>query len=96
LKAFSIFPHIVSALGGSAGNLTAVDILLAVGGHRTYTVKVWSVYMEIEVSAGQTITLTLWRSGVTTSVDVTTTERPPTRDKFAKIRTIVNFINSFL
>jgi S1-C subfamily serine protease len=33
--------------------------------------------MEVEVSPGQSVTLTLWRSGVTESVAVTTTERPP-------------------
>jgi len=56
---------------------TARDIILAVDGHPTFTVEDWSAYMEVEVSAGQTVTLTLWRSGVTESVDVTTTERPP-------------------
>jgi serine protease Do len=56
---------------------TARDIILAVDGHPTFTVEEWSAYMEVEVSAGQTVTLTLWRSGVTESVDVTTTERLP-------------------
>ncbi len=56
---------------------TAMDIILAVDGHTTFTIEDWSAYMEVEVSPGQTITLTLWRSGVTESVAVTTTERPP-------------------
>jgi serine protease Do len=56
---------------------TAVDIVLAVDGHDTLTLEDWSAYMEVEVSAGQTVTLTLWRSGAIEQVDVTTTERPP-------------------
>jgi len=57
--------------------ITAVDIVLAVDGHRTLTLEDWTVYVELEVSPGQTITLNLWRSGVTSSVIVTTMERPP-------------------
>jgi len=64
------------AVSGAQG-LTAVDIILAIDGHPTFTVEDWSAYMEAEVSAGQSVTLTLWRSGVTSSVSVTTTERPP-------------------
>jgi serine protease Do len=56
---------------------TARDIVLAVDGHATFTIEDWSAYMEVEVSPSQTVTLTLWRSGVTESVDVTTAERPP-------------------
>jgi serine protease Do len=56
---------------------TAMDIVLAVDGHPTFTLEDWSAYMEVEVSPSQSVTLTLWRSGVTESVDVTTTERPP-------------------
>jgi S1-C subfamily serine protease len=56
---------------------TAVDIVLAVDGHDTLTLEEWSAYMEVEVSTGQTVTLTLWRSGAIEQVDVTTTERPP-------------------
>jgi S1-C subfamily serine protease len=57
--------------------LTAMDIILAIDGHPTLTRDDMSAYMEVEVSPGQSITLTLWRSGVTASVDVTTTERAP-------------------
>jgi S1-C subfamily serine protease len=56
---------------------TAMDIILAVDGNPTFTIEDWSAYMEIEVSPDQTITLTLWRSDIIESVDVTTTERPP-------------------
>jgi len=64
------------AVSGIQG-YTARDIILAVDGHTTFTVEDWSAYMEVEVSPSQTVTLTLWRSGITESVDVTTTERPP-------------------
>ena len=56
---------------------TAMDIILAVDGHPTFTTEDFTAYMEVEVSPGQSVTLTLWRSGVTESVDITTTERPP-------------------
>jgi serine protease Do len=65
-----------TAPDGSPG-YTAMDIILAVDGHPTFTIEDWSAYMEVEVSPGQSIILTLWRSGVTSSVAVTTTERPP-------------------
>ena len=61
---------------GSSG-YTAMDIVMAIDGHPTFTIEDWSAYMEVEVSSGQVVTLTLWRSGVTSSVAVTTTERPP-------------------
>ena len=64
------------AVSGVQG-YTAMDIILAVDGHPTFTLEDWSAYMEVEVSPGQSVTLTLWRSGVTESVDVTTAERPP-------------------
>jgi serine protease Do len=59
------------------GGLTARDIILAVDDHSTFTLEDWVEYMELEVSPDQTITLTLWRSGTTSTVDVTTTGRPP-------------------
>jgi serine protease Do len=65
-----------TAPDGSPG-YTAMDIILAVDGHPTFTIEDWSAYMEVEVSPSQSVTLTLWRSGVTSSVAVTTTERPP-------------------
>jgi len=65
-----------TAPDGSPG-YTAMDIVMAIDGHTTFTIEDWSAYMEVEVSPGQVVTLTLWRSGVTSSVDVTTTERPP-------------------
>ncbi len=64
------------AVSGTQG-YTAMDIILAVDGHPTFTKEDFTAYMEVEVSPGQSITLTLWRSGVTESVDITTTERPP-------------------
>ena len=64
------------AIDGQQG-YTAVDIILAVDGHPTFSLEDWSSYMEVQVSANQVVTLTLWRSGVTASVTLTTTERPP-------------------
>ena len=65
-----------TAPDGSPG-YTAMDIILAVDGHPTFTTEDFTAYMEVEVSPSQSVTLTLWRSGVTESVDITTTERPP-------------------
>ncbi|MCW4033772.1 MAG: trypsin-like peptidase domain-containing protein [Candidatus Bathyarchaeota archaeon] len=65
-----------AAIQGPQG-LTAVDIILAVNGHSTLTVEDWIAYVEVEVSPNQSITLTVWRSGVTSTVTLTTTERPP-------------------
>jgi serine protease Do len=65
-----------TAPDGSPG-YTAMDIILALDGHPTLSIEDWSAYMEVEVSPGQSVTFTLWRSGVTESVAVTTTERPP-------------------
>ena len=67
-----------TAPDGSPG-YTAMDIVLAIDGHPTFTIEDWSAYMEVEVSPDQSIVFTLWRSGVTASVTVTTTERPPYR-----------------
>jgi len=64
-----------TAPDGSPG-YTAMDIILAVDGHPTFTIEDWSAYMEVEVSPGQSVTLTLWRSGVISSVAVTITDRP--------------------
>ena len=55
----------------------ARDIIQAVDGRPTPTFAEWSAYIEEYVSAGQTITLTLWRSEAIISVEVTTTSRPP-------------------
>ena len=65
-----------TAPDGSPGH-KAMDIILTVDGHPTFSIEDWSAYMEVEVSPGQSIILTLWRSGVTSSVAVTTTDRPP-------------------
>ena len=65
-------PAIVEAQG-----MTAVDIVLAVDDHPTLTLEDWIAYVELEVSPDQTISLNLWRSGVISSVIVTTMERPP-------------------
>jgi serine protease Do len=64
------------AVSGDQG-YTAVDIILAVDGYPMFLEDDLTAYMEFEVSPGQVITLTLWRSGVTSSVTLTTTERPP-------------------
>jgi len=66
----------VTAPDGSPG-YTAMDIILAVDGHPTFTIEDWSAYMEVEVSPGQSVILSVWRSGVISSVAVTTTDRPP-------------------
>ena len=55
----------------------AVDIILAIDDHQVLTIEDWSAYMETKISAGETVTLTVWRSGEINSVQVTTTERPP-------------------
>ena len=65
-----------AAISGTQG-VTAVDIILAVDGHPTFIGEDLTAYMEVEVSPNQVIILTLWRSGVTTSVSITTTARPP-------------------
>ena len=64
------------AVSGDQG-YTAVDIILAVDGYPMFIEEDLTAYMEFEVSPDQVITLTLWRSGVISSVDVTVTERPP-------------------
>ena len=56
---------------------TAMDIILAVDGYPTFIEEDLTAYMEVEVSPNQGITLTLWRSGVISSVTLTTSERPP-------------------
>lgn len=56
---------------------TAMDIILAVDGYPTFIEEDLTAYMEVEVSPNQVITLTLWRSGVISSITLTTTERPP-------------------
>ncbi len=61
---------------GQTGYL-ARDIVLAVDGNPTRTIAEWTVFVEEHVSPGQTIILTVWRSGVTTTVNVTATFRPP-------------------
>ncbi len=54
----------------------ARDIVLAVDGHPTRTIAEWTAYVEEHVSPGQTIILTVWRSGETATVNVTATSRP--------------------
>ncbi|MFA5364254.1 MAG: trypsin-like peptidase domain-containing protein [Candidatus Bathyarchaeia archaeon] len=63
------------AVSGSSG-ITAMDIVLAVDGHATLSLEDWTAYIELKVSPNQLIMLTIWRSGVTTTVSLTTTERP--------------------
>ncbi|RJS84020.1 PDZ domain-containing protein, partial [Candidatus Bathyarchaeota archaeon] len=48
----------------------AQDIILEVDGYPTLTLADLTSYLEEHISAGQTITLTLWRSGEITSVEV--------------------------
>jgi len=63
------------AINGSQG-LTAMDIILSIDGNPTLIAEDLTAYMEIEVSPGQTVSLTLWRSGITESVSIISTERP--------------------
>ncbi len=56
--------------------IIAMDIILAIDGYQVLTIEDWSEYTETQISPGDTITLTVWRSGETVSVEVTTTERP--------------------
>ena len=55
----------------------AVDIILAIDDQQVLTIEDWVAYIETQISAGETVTLTVWRSGELNSVQVTTTERPP-------------------
>jgi len=61
---------------GSIG-YNAMDIILAVDGNAVFAREDWAAYVEEYVSPGQSITLTLWRSGETVDVEVSTTPRPP-------------------
>ena len=54
----------------------AKDIILAVNGEPMLDFSDWQVYIEEHVSPGQTVKLTLWRSGETVTVDITPIERP--------------------
>ena len=54
----------------------AVDIILEVDGHAIFNSQDWASYIEENVSAGQRITLTLWRSGQISYLDIITTNRP--------------------
>ncbi len=65
-----------AAVSGSQG-LTAYDIIIAVDGNPTYINEDLTAYMEVEVSPNEIISLTLWRSGLTEIVTITTTTRPP-------------------
>jgi S1-C subfamily serine protease len=57
--------------------IIAVDIILAVDGVPLFTIEDWVAYVETQISADETITLTVWRSGEIISIEVTTTQRPP-------------------
>jgi S1-C subfamily serine protease len=57
--------------------IIATDIILSVDGYEVLTLEDWSEYTESQISPGDTITLTVWRSGEIVSIEVTTTERPP-------------------
>jgi S1-C subfamily serine protease len=61
---------------GGTSSYTARDIVLEIDGHPTRTIAEWTVYVEEHVSPGQTVTLTLWRSGLIDTIEVTTTNRP--------------------
>lgn len=54
----------------------AKDIILAINGQPMLDFSDWQVYIEEHVSPGQTVKLTLWRSGETVTVDITPIERP--------------------
>ncbi len=57
--------------------ITAMDIILAIDENQVLTIEDWSEYTETQITPGDTITLTVWRSGEIVYVEVTTTERPP-------------------
>lgn len=61
---------------GSIG-YNAMDIIVAVDGNAVFAREDWAAYVEEYVSPGQSITLTLWRSGEIVDVEVNTTSRPP-------------------
>ena len=61
---------------GSIG-YNAMDIIVAVDGNTVFAREDWAAYVEEFVSPGQSITLTLWRSGETVDFEVNTTSRPP-------------------
>jgi len=56
---------------------TARDIILAVDDIQTFSFADWNAYVAEHVSPGQTINLTMWRSGEITQVKVSTTYRQP-------------------
>jgi S1-C subfamily serine protease len=49
----------------------AMDIVVAVNGHRVETYSDFASYVEEHVSPGQTVSLGLWRSGDSASVSIT-------------------------
>jgi serine protease Do len=55
----------------------AIDIILAIDESPTFVAADLTAYLELEISPGQEITLSLWRSDATESVVITTTERTP-------------------
>ncbi len=65
-----------AAVNGTQG-LTAFDIILDIDGNPTYITEDLTAYIEVEVSPNEIISLTVWRSGSTEIVSVTTTIRPP-------------------
>lgn len=62
----------------SKGNdaYTVKDIILAVNNVPVVTWTDWAGYISEHVSPGQTVTLTVWRSGTIISLQVTATTRP--------------------
>ena len=68
-----------AAISGTQG-LIASDIILAIDGNPTYIKEDLTAYIEVEVSPNEIISLTVWRSGLTDLVTVTTTTRPPYAD----------------
>ena len=65
-----------AAVSGNQG-YTAEDIILAIDGNPTYIKEDLTAYIEVEISPNENISLTVWRSGLTESVTVKTTTRPP-------------------
>jgi serine protease Do len=66
----------LTAAQSVAQGYNAMDIILSIDGNPTFVAADLTAYLELGVSPGETITLSLWRSGETDSVSVTTTERP--------------------
>jgi S1-C subfamily serine protease len=69
-------PAVATKASDGSAAYNAMDIILDVDNHPMLSFEDWSAYIEENVSPGQPITLTLWRSGNLEPIVVTTTYRP--------------------